>query len=119
MRAVLCGQRRPPDERDWGPDFLALAELKPLGFDDIDAYIAKRIAGPGELSDEARQALATMVFGLTNGTPADRGGNRHLQEPRLVTIRGLVTEPTSDTLAAFRTCSRAPAARARTSGRSR
>lgn len=70
VRAVLCGQRRPPEERDW-TDFLALAELKPLGLDDIDAYIAKRTAGRMLMSDETRQALAKMLAVVTRGRPAD------------------------------------------------
>ena len=70
VRAVLCGQRRPPEERDW-TDFLAFAELKPLGLDDIDAYIAKRTAGRMLMSDETRQALAKMLAVVTRGRPAD------------------------------------------------
>jgi len=71
VRAVLCGQRRPPEERDWNTDYLAFAELKPLGLDDIDAYIAKRTAGKVEMLDETRQALAAMLAAVTKGRPAD------------------------------------------------
>ena len=70
VRAVLCGQRRPPEERDWGSDFVAVAELKPLGLDDIEAYIAKRTEGESGLNDDTRRQLATMVLGVTSGTPA-------------------------------------------------
>lgn len=69
VRAVLCGQRPPPEDRDWGSDYVAVAELKPLGIDDIDAYIAKRMGDSG-LTDDTRRQLAMMVLGTTNGTPA-------------------------------------------------
>jgi hypothetical protein len=70
VRAVLCGQRLPPQERDW-TDFLVLAELKPLGLDDIDAYIAKRAAGRVEMSDETRKELAKLLAVVTKGRPAE------------------------------------------------
>ena len=70
VRAVLCGQRRPPQERDW-IDFLAFADLKPLGMDDIDTYIAKRTAGRVEMSTETRQELAKLLAVVTKGRPAD------------------------------------------------
>jgi hypothetical protein len=70
VRAVLCGQRQPPQERDW-IDFLAFADLKPLGLDDIDAYIAKRTAGRVEISNETRQELAKLLAVVTKGRPAD------------------------------------------------
>jgi hypothetical protein len=62
--------RRPPQERDW-IDFLAFADLKPLGMDDIDAYIAKRTAGRVGMSNETRQELAKLVAVVTKGRPAD------------------------------------------------
>ena len=70
VRVVLCGQRRPPEERDW-TDFLVLAELKPLGVADIDAYIAKRTAGRAVISDEKREGIAQFLAATTNGRPVD------------------------------------------------
>ena len=70
VRWIICGQRRPPQDRDW-LDFLARAELKPLGASDIEAYIAKRVAGQVEMSAETCRALAGMVQVVTNGRPAD------------------------------------------------
>ena len=46
VRAVLLGQRPPPDDHDMAA-LLARVQLKPLGADDIDSYIAKRMAGAG------------------------------------------------------------------------
>jgi hypothetical protein len=71
VRAVMCGQRRPPEERDWGSDFVATAELEPLGVDDIDLYIANRLAGKGGLTDEMRRMAAMAFLASTGGRPAD------------------------------------------------
>jgi hypothetical protein len=70
VRAVLCGQRRPPQERDW-TDFLALAELKPLGLDDIKAYFAKRTERMPPMSDEVFQGAVKMLAVASKGRPAD------------------------------------------------
>jgi hypothetical protein len=70
VRSVLCGQRPPPPDRDWGSDFVAVAELKPLGIDDIEAYIAKRTDGESAMPDATRHELARMVLVTTQGTPA-------------------------------------------------
>ena len=70
VRAVLLGQRPPPDDRDLAA-FMARVELKPLGRDDIDAYIAKRTAGKAVISDETRCELAKMLAVITRGRPAD------------------------------------------------
>ena len=70
VRIVICGQRPPPRDRDW-TDFVACAELKPLGQGDISAYIAKRIAGRVELSEQVCLELATMLLAFTHGRPAD------------------------------------------------
>ena len=100
VRAVLCGQRPPPQERDWDTDYLAVAELKPLGLDDIEAYIAKRAAGKVEMLDETRQALATMLAAVTKGRPADVASAVDLYLASSQSSR-LMTGPTPDALAAF------------------
>ncbi len=69
VRAVLLGQRPPPDDRDLAA-FMTCVRLEPLGRDDIDAYIAKRAVGKA-LSDETRFELAKMLAGITRGRPAD------------------------------------------------
>jgi hypothetical protein len=70
VRAILLGQRPPPADQDLAA-FVAYAELKPLGVDDIDAYIAKRAAGAAAISDETRRELAKMLALMTRGRPAD------------------------------------------------
>ena len=50
---------------------MACAQLKPLGVDDIDAYIAKRVAGKIEVSDERRRGMAEIMADLTNGHPLE------------------------------------------------
>lgn len=70
VRAVLLGQRPPPEDVDMAA-LLARVQLQPLGAEDIDAYIAKRAAGVVEFSDETRRELATMLTLMTRGRPAD------------------------------------------------
>lgn len=70
VRWIICGQRSPPQDRDW-LDFLALAELKPLGPGDVEAYIRKRVAGQVQMSDETFRYLAGMLQVATNGRPTD------------------------------------------------
>lgn len=69
VRAVLLGQRPPPEDADLS-EFLARVALKPLGADDIDAYIANRAAGKIVISDEMRRELAEMLVGATDGQPS-------------------------------------------------
>lgn len=70
VRAILLGQRPAPADPDLAA-FVACAQLKPLGLDDIDAYIAKRAAGGVAISDETRRELAKMLALMTRGRPAD------------------------------------------------
>jgi hypothetical protein len=70
VRAILLGQRPPPTDQDLA-SFVVYAQLKPLGVDDIDAYIAKRAAGKIELSDERRRGMAEIMADLTNGHPLE------------------------------------------------
>jgi hypothetical protein len=70
VRAILLGQRPPPADRDLAA-FVAHAELKPLGVDHIDEYIAKRAAGASAISDETRRELAKMLALITRGRPAE------------------------------------------------
>jgi hypothetical protein len=70
VRAILLGQRSPPADQDLAA-FVAHAQLKPLGVDDIDAYIAKRIFGKIEVSDERRRGMAEIMADLTNGHPLE------------------------------------------------
>jgi hypothetical protein len=73
VRVVLLGQRPPPGRDQLGDlaELVATAELKPLGLDDIDAYIAKRAAGVSEIGDATRRELAKMLLVMTQGRPAD------------------------------------------------
>jgi hypothetical protein len=74
VRAVLLGQRPPPGRDEVGElyELLALAELKPLGLEDIDTYIGRRASAvSAPLSDETRRALAMMLLGVTKGRPAE------------------------------------------------
>ena len=73
VRVVLLGQRPPPGRDDLGDlaELVAKAELKPLGVDDIDAYIAKRAVGVTEVGDATRRELAKMLLVVTQGRPAD------------------------------------------------
>lgn len=68
VRAILLGQRPPPADQDLAA-FVVHAQLKPLGVDHIDAYIAKRVEGKIELSDERRRGMAEILADLTNGSP--------------------------------------------------
>lgn len=70
VRAILLGQRPSPADQDLAA-FVAHAQLKPLGVDDIDAYIAKRAVGASAISDETRRELAKMLALMTRGRPAD------------------------------------------------
>lgn len=74
VRWIICGQRPPPQDRDW-LDFLALAELKPLGSSDIEAYIRKRVAAQVEMSDETLRVLAGWLLAATKGRPTDVAEN--------------------------------------------
>ena len=68
VRAILLGQRPPPADQDLA-GFVAHAELKPLGVDHIDAYIANRVEGKIELSAERRRGMAEILAEVTNGYP--------------------------------------------------
>lgn len=70
VRVILLGQRPPPTDQDL-VSFVAYAQLKPLGVNDIDAYIAKRVVGKVELSDERRRGMAEIMAELTNGRPLE------------------------------------------------
>jgi hypothetical protein len=70
VRWIICGQRPPPQERDW-IDFLARTELKPLGQSDIESYIRKRAVGQVPMSEDVCRALAGMLQVITNGRPMD------------------------------------------------
>lgn len=70
VRAIVLGQRPPPADRDLAA-FMTHVMLKPLGQEDIDAYIAKRAAGRVQISDETRRELARMLAAMTHGRPAD------------------------------------------------
>jgi hypothetical protein len=67
VRFVLCGQKPPPEDRDWAM-FIARAELKPLGVQDIALYIGKRAP---HVSEPVRLELAKMILGLTGGRPTE------------------------------------------------
>ena len=69
VRAVLLGQRPPPEDDDL-LEFLARVALKPLDTDDINAYIKNRAEGKIVISDEMRRELAEMLIGATDGQPA-------------------------------------------------
>jgi hypothetical protein len=72
VRAVLLGQRPLPGRDELGEiaGLLALAELKPLGIDDIDAYIDKRAPASLSLDAPMRRQLARMMLAATKGSPA-------------------------------------------------
>ncbi|WP_418317185.1 hypothetical protein [Piscinibacter sakaiensis] len=70
VRAVLLGQRPPPDDADLAA-LMARVQLQPLCAEDIDAYIEKRAAGVAEISAETRRELAAMLSAMTRGRPAD------------------------------------------------
>jgi hypothetical protein len=70
VRAILLGQRPPLADQDLAA-FVAHAHLKPLCVDDIDAYIAKRVAGKIEISGERRRGMAEIMADLTNGHPLE------------------------------------------------
>jgi hypothetical protein len=67
VRVVLCGQRPPPDDRDWAI-FIATAELKPLGLKDVEAYLERRAPAVPEI---VRRELAKIILGPTGGRPTD------------------------------------------------
>jgi hypothetical protein len=67
VRFLLCGQRPPPDDRDWAM-FIARAELQPLGLQDVAMYIGKRAPN---VSDAMRVELAKMILGPTRGRPTE------------------------------------------------
>lgn len=66
IRFVLCGQKAPPDDRDWEV-FITAAGLKPLGRGDIAAYINKRAP---DLDQSSIGMLTSMVLGVSKGNPA-------------------------------------------------
>ncbi len=74
VRAVLLGQYAPTEGRELKP-FTATAELKPLGLDDIDAYMAKRIPPAVAIDDKQRRAAAQMLAVISRGRPADVASN--------------------------------------------
>ena len=63
---VLCGQKPPPGDRDW-QIFITEAALKPLGHQDINGYLQKRVPGVDEAS---LNVLTTMLLAVTKGNPA-------------------------------------------------
>jgi hypothetical protein len=67
VRVVLCGQRPPPNDRDWAM-FLECSELKPLGLKDIEAYLERRAQAIGA---DVRRELAKIILVPTGGRPAD------------------------------------------------
>lgn len=69
VKFVLCGQKKPPDDRDWRM-FLEEASLQPLGEQDIARYLAKRFAAmnPG---DATVLMLARTIRMATRGNPAE------------------------------------------------
>lgn len=66
IRFVLCGQKPPPEDRDWQL-FITPAGLKPLGRSDIAAYIKKRAP---KIDDVSLSDLTSMVLGVSKGNPA-------------------------------------------------
>lgn len=68
VRAILLGQRPAPTDQDLAA-FVAHRELSPLGLADIDLYIAKRVAGKIEISDDMRDGMAEMLAVSTGGSP--------------------------------------------------
>jgi hypothetical protein len=73
VRGVLLGQRPAPGRGDLGDraELVACAELKPLGVDDIDAFIAKRAVGTAGPRAEVRRELAKMLALVTKGRPSE------------------------------------------------
>lgn len=67
VRVVLCGQRPPPDDRDWAM-FIATAELKPLALKDVEAYLERRAP---DVPGMVRHELAKIILGPTGGRPTD------------------------------------------------
>jgi hypothetical protein len=70
VRAILLGQRPAQPDPDLAT-FVAHAMLKPLSVNDIDAYIAKRMSGKIEVSDEFRRGMAEIIADVTGGHPFD------------------------------------------------
>jgi hypothetical protein len=70
VRAILFGQRPPPDDQDLA-HFVARAQLKPLATADIEAYIAKRVSGKIEMSDERRLGMAEVMADVLGGHPGE------------------------------------------------
>jgi hypothetical protein len=71
VKFVQCGQRPPPDDRDW-LFLITQAGLKPLGRDDIAAYLKKRVS---DLDDASLNNLTAMILGVTKGNPANVASN--------------------------------------------
>lgn len=69
VKFVLCGQKPPPDDRDWRL-FLEEAGLKPLADKDILRYLEKRFDNFDAASD-AWLSVAHMVLDQTGGNPAE------------------------------------------------
>jgi hypothetical protein len=71
VRAVVLGQRPPPDDRDLCA-FMAQVALKPLGVQDIEAYLTKRTAGLSPpVPVGSRTELANMLLAFTGGRPGE------------------------------------------------
>jgi hypothetical protein len=67
VRFVLCGQKPPPDDPDLRM-FIASAELKPLGVQDIALYIGKKAP---HVAEAVRLELAKMILAPTGGRPTE------------------------------------------------
>lgn len=67
VRVVLCGQRPPPDDRDWAL-FITTAELKPLALKDIESYLERRAPA---IPEAVRRELAKIILVPTGGRPTD------------------------------------------------
>lgn len=70
VRTIMLGQCEPPPNRYLAP-FVKHTRLKPLGVDDIDDYIGKRVLGIVKVSDEQRRGMAWMAAVSTGGHPME------------------------------------------------
>lgn len=66
IRFVLCGQKPPPEDRDWR-DFYEATVLRPLPQTDVVLYLKKRFP---DLSDAEHHSVADLVYGMSQGNPA-------------------------------------------------
>lgn len=72
VRAVLLGDgKRPPPNVPQLVNYLDHVELKPLGKDDVLAYIGKRTAHDATMTDESRRTLADTVILFKGCVPGD------------------------------------------------